>query len=279
MSAAVSRPDAEIRFVKMHGAGNDFVIVDASALGDGPDPARVRKLADRRIGVGCDQLIVIDRNGQKPGYRIFNSDGQPAGQCGNGARCVARLLFDRGQIDSTGLLGSPAGNVAVEVDQQSARVSMGAPDFRPAKVPFLSDDPRPVFTFDGRDYPLTAVSMGNPHAVFVVNDCERFPLADFGPAVQADARFPDGVNVGIAEICAPQRIRLRVFERGVGETLACGSGACAAAAVIHHRSTPAAGAPTTYTMQMPGGELPVEVSDRGIWLGGPTAYVFEGKTL
>lgn len=279
MSVAVSMPNAEIPFVKMHGAGNDFIIVDASALGDNPDPARVRQLTDRRAGVGCDQLIVIDHKGHKHSYRIFNSDGQPAGQCGNGARCVARLLFDRGQIDSTCLIGSPAGNVAVEVDQQSARVSMGAPDFRPSSVPFLSDEPRPVFTFDGRDYPFTALSMGNPHAVFVVDDSDRFPLAAFGPAVQADSRFPEGVNVGIAEICTPQRIRLRVFERGAGETLACGSGACAAAAVMHRQLAPAAGAPATYAIQMPGGELPVEVSDRGIWLGGPTAYVFEGKTL
>ena len=273
---------AVLRFSKMHGAGNDFVVLDVRGGRSAPTPQLCRALADRHTGVGCDQILTIE-DAPDPGvvaaYRIWNSDGSAAGQCGNGARCVAAWLV-RGGAAGEGdfVLASPAGRHGVQrLDDGRYRIAMGVPDFDPARIPLAGFDAADSYTLqsDGGTVAFGAVSMGNPHAVIEVDDVDTAPVEALGRWLQAQPAFPDSVNVGFAQVTGEDRIRLRVFERGVGETLACGSGACAAAAVLMRRGRIARRA----TVALPGGELEIHWPDdaAGITMAGPVAFVFEGE--
>lgn len=296
----MARPDAllvhprALGFTKMHGAGNDFVVLDlrdpdgdaARLLADAP--AQVcRALADRHTGVGCDQVLTVEpprSPGAAAAYRIWNADGSPSAQCGNGARCIAAWVAraragDPGFDPARFTLDSPAGTHAVEaLGDGGYRIAMGVPAFAPADVPLRgfdgAHDPYPV-ELDGEVVPVGAVSMGNPHAVVDVDDVDRAPVAALGAWLQAHAAFPAGCNVGFAQVVSRERIRLRVFERGAGETLACGSGACAAAAVLMRRGRVAREA----VVSLPGGELRIAwpADDAPLLMSGPAAFVFEGS--
>ena len=266
----------------MHGAGNDFVVLDLRGGRSAPTPQLCRALADRHTGVGCDQILTIE-DAPDPGvvaaYRIWNSDGSAAGQCGNGARCVAAWLVRDGAAgEGDFVLSSPAGRHGVQrLDDGRYRIAMGVPDFDPAHIQLTGFDAADSYTLqsDRGTVAFGAVSMGNPHAVIEVDDVDTAPVEALGRWLQAQPAFPDSVNVGFAQVTGEDRIRLRVFERGVGETLACGSGACAAAAVLMRRGRIARRA----TVALPGGELEIHWPDdaAGITMAGPVAFVFEGE--
>ena len=237
-----------VRFAKMQGAGNDFVVIDATKEPFALDGAQLKRIADRRFGVGADQILVVEpptRAGADFGYRIFNGgSGDEVEQCGNGARCFVRFVRARGLTDKRTVVVDTM-NRRLELREQSdgrVTVDMGAPDFDPAHVPFditwLAPKKRdgglalwPVELGNGATVDVAVVSMGNPHAVQLVADVERAPVAEQGALLERHARFARGVNAGFVQVVARGAIRLRVFERGAGETLACGTGACAAVAV------------------------------------------------
>lgn len=274
-----------LRFTKMHGAGNDFVVLDLRHAAAPPTPELCRALADRHTGVGCDQILTIElprSPAAAASYRIWNADGSSSQQCGNGARCVAAwMLRDSAEIDPERCLAghfeldSPTGTHAVDVlDLHHYRIAMGVPRFAPPAGFDAAHDEYTV-ELDGRPLRFGAVSMGNPHAVIEVDDVDTAPVATLGPALQRHAAFPESVNVGFARIVARDRIRLRVFERGIGETLACGSGACAAAAVLMRRGR----IDREVAVELPGGTLTIAWpdDDAEIAMSGPTAFVFEGE--
>jgi diaminopimelate epimerase len=278
-----------LRFTKMHGAGNDFVVLDRRHDPASLDPALCRALADRHTGIGCDQILTIEPPrsvGAAASYRIWNADGSSSQQCGNGARCVAAwVLRDSVALDPERCLAghfeldSPAGTHAVDVlDLHHYRIAMGRPVFAPARIPLHGfDAPQSGYalTFGGETLALGAVSMGNPHAVLEVDDVDTAPVATFGPALQAHPAFPESVNVGFAQVIARDRIRLRVYERGVGETLACGSGACAAAVVLMRRDR----VDREIAVELPGGTLRIAWpdDDADVAMSGPAAFVYEGE--
>ncbi len=224
-----------LRFTKMQGLGNDFVVIDATAAPADLTPARVRFIADRHFGVGCDQLLVVDPGNDADvdfGYRIFNADGGEVEQCGNGARCFLRFVHDKGLSDKPVIRVRTRSGVIeprLEADGQ-VTVDMGVPRLAPHEIPFTSDSDAIVqpLVVGEVTVPITAVSMGNPHAVQVVADVDTAPVAALGPRIEKHPRFPAGANAGFMQVVDPQHIRLRVYERGAGETLACGTGACAA---------------------------------------------------
>src|SRR5450432_27913 len=228
-----------IEFVKMQGLGNDFLVFDAptAALKDNLNGATLRKIADRHTGVGFDQALMIEapRDAQSRAfYRIFNADGSEVEQCGNGARCIAALLYARApELGRDLVMGSPGGTVrAMVLDEGKVSVDMGVPDFDPRALPMdAAESAVYSLNVDGADIEFGAVSIGNPHAVLRVADVKTAPLERIGPSIGNHPRFPKRTNVGFMQIVDRGHIRLRVFERGVGETLACGTGACAAAAV------------------------------------------------
>jgi len=269
-----------LRFTKMHGIGNDFVIIDRRDAASALSPALATRLADRHFGVGCDQVITIERSGADAvaRYRIFNQDGSAALQCGNGLRCVASWLWrNQPGLPDTLSLDSDAGRmVCTRLPNGQVRAAMGVPQFDPARVPFVASQESASYLLgvDGRSIEIGVVSMGNPHAVIVVDSAERAPVADLGPRIERHSRFPDRVNVGFAELVDRNAIRLRVFERGVGETLGCGSGACAAVAVLRQRQLVDA----RVAVQLPGGLLDIEWPGPGepITMAGPARFVFDG---
>jgi diaminopimelate epimerase len=226
---------SELAFTKMHGLGNDFVVIDAVRQNIELTEAQVRYLADRHFGVGCDQLLVVEA-AQAPDvdfrYRIFNADGGEVEQCGNGARCFARFVFDQGLTDKREIrVETKKGIIAPRLEADgNVTVDMGVPVLNPADVPFLSDSDAWVQPLEVADttVAITAVSMGNPHAVQVVADVDTAQVAEQGPLIEHHARFPARVNAGFLQVVDDHHVRLRVFERGAGETLACGTGACAA---------------------------------------------------
>ena len=283
MAAAPRNPASLLRFTKMHGAGNDFVVLDLRDGRQPPSPALSRALADRHAGVGCDQILTIESPrsaGAVAAYRIWNADGSPARQCGNGARCIAAWLVRDGAAQGARfVLDSPAGSHEVErLDDGGFRIAMGVPQFAPQAIPLAGfNDAQDEYALDvdGRSVRFGAVSMGNPHALVEVDDIARAPVATLGPALQAQAAFPDSVNVGFVEVDARDRIRLRVYERGAGETLACGSGACAAAAILMRRGR----IDRDVVVALPGGELRIGWRDDNapITMTGPATFVFEGE--
>jgi diaminopimelate epimerase len=279
-----------LRFSKMHGAGNDFVVIDLRHGEIAPTAALAAAIGDRHTGVGFDQLLTIEKP-ERPGaiarYRIWNSDGSLAQQCGNGARCVAAwLVRDGAATAATFSLDSPAGRVEVEnVGDGRYSLDLGVPDFEPARVPMaplgsslLATSPDEyTTTLNGRPVVFGAASMGNPHALIVVDDIVRAPVAELGRALQDSGVFPDGVNVGFAQIVARDDIRLRVFERGAGETLACGSGASAALAILVRQGR----ADRLARVRLPGGILDIAWprDDAPVRMAGPAVFVFEGEWL
>lgn len=270
-----------IRFTKMHGAGNDFVILDRLDGAPFPDAALARKLADRHFGVGCDQIMVIDAASDAAhafSYQILNADGTSAGQCGNGARCVAAYLRERHGLTDGALLDSPTGPIAVHFrDNGQVELALGVPRLEPAEIPFLADQRASRYCLRVADdaYEIGAVSMGNPHAVIEVPDVAAAPVGQLGPLIEHHPRFPDRANVGFVERVNRSHIRLRVWERGVGETLACGSGACAAVVALRLVDAVDAGV----AVDLPGGSLNVRWSGPGapVYLSGPAITVFEGE--
>jgi len=270
-----------LAFTKMHGLGNDFIVFDSRGPDELPSPMTLRRLADRRTGIGFDQALVLEpprRDGTDVYYRIFNADGSEVEQCGNGARCIARLVATRSsRQDQPLLMDSPGGTVEARLRRDGlVSVAMGVPDFAPAALPFLADREEPSYRIDlpGGPVDFGAVSIGNPHAVIRVRSIDDAPVDSVGPAMENHARFPRRVNVGFLEIVAPDHVRLRVFERGVGETQACGTGACAAVAVAR-RHGPLA---EEVRVDLPGGRLTVQWPGPGqpIWLTGPAETAFEG---
>jgi len=270
-----------IDFTKMHGVGNDFVVFDAPADESLLAPGLLRRLGERRTGIGFDQALVLERprrEGTAVFYRIFNRDGDEVEQCGNGARCVAALLKQRGLAPGGSLtLDSPSGVVQARIDGGlDVSVDMGVPDFDPRSLPF--DAPREADSYPlevaGRSLAIAAVSIGNPHAVLIVPDVETAPVATLGPAIERHPRFAKRVNAGFLEIVSPAEVRLRVYERGAGETLACGTGACAAVAVGRRRRL----LDGEVLVRVRGGELRVNWAGPGehVWLSGPAEISFAG---
>ena len=256
-------------FTKMHGLGNDFVVFDARAETLSLTAAQVRGLSDRHTGIGCDQLFVLEASDRADAFmRIWNADGGEVSACGNGARCVAALLGGSPVIDTAaGLLSATTCGAAATVD-------MGVPRFDWDRIPL-------AYPMDTADLPLAweglerpaAVNIGNPHVVFLVHDADAVPLDRIGPLIERDAVFPEGVNVGVAELRGRQRIKLRVWERGAGLTRACGTGAVAAAVVAMRRGL----VERAVTVRLPGGEVRVAWGDDGrVSLGGPATTVFAG---
>lgn len=272
-----------ITFTKMHGAGNDFVVVDATITSFDLSHEQRRQIADRRFGIGCDQLLVVEparNNDEDFSWRIYNADGGEVEQCGNGARCVARFIHDKNLSQKTSLrLGSLGGIVEAELLEDGVRVNMSEPAFAPAEIPFTADAEALTYIIglEGESLDVGVVSMGNPHAVLTVNDVATTPVADLGEMLESHPRFPERVNVGFMQRLDASHVKLRVFERGVGETQACGTGACAAAVwgmlsgQLDHE----------VEVQLPGGALMVSWRGRGepVFLAGPAVTVFEGTFL
>ncbi|WP_132985723.1 diaminopimelate epimerase [Luteimonas terricola] len=273
---------AGLRFSKMHGAGNDFVVLDLRDGTSPPDAALCRLLADRHRGVGCDQILTIAAprsDGAVASYAIWNADGSPSQQCGNGARCVAAWLVRDGAAAGDFLLDSPLASHRVRaLGDAGFEIGMGVPVFAPARIPLAGFDEEAdacMIEVDGRRLRVGAVSMGNPHAVLEVDDVDAAPVAELGPALQRHAAFPQSCNVGFAQVLDRSRIRLRVYERGVGETLACGSGACAAVAVLARRGR--VDAAIGVDVALPGGTLRIyHCADGSLRMAGPAAFVYEG---
>ena len=225
----------KLAFTKMQGAGNDFVVLDYTRQPFGLSREQLRRIADRHLGVGCDQILVVERPraaGADFRYRIFNADGGEVEQCGNGARCFARFVVEEGLTAKRAIRVETAAGIIVPEIEPSGQVTvdMGPPRFAPREVPFLADETRIVYplVIAGATVEVSVVSMGNPHAVQVVEDVERAPVATQGPLIEHHAAFPQRVNAGYMQPLSRGHIKLRVWERGAGETLACGTGACAA---------------------------------------------------
>jgi len=266
----------------MQGAGNDFVVLDGVSRRVALTPAQLRRLADRHFGVGCDQVLLVESPrvaGTDFRYRIFNADGGEVEQCGNGARCFVRFVRERGLTAKSEIRVETAAGIIVprmEADGE-VTVNMGAPVFAPKRIPFLTESDALVqpLQLDGTTVEISAVSMGNPHAVQLVADVDAAPVAMLGALIERHARFPARVNVGYMQVEDRGRIRLRVYERGAGETLACGTGACAAVAVGIRRGLLDA----RVRVSTRGGDLTIrwEGADNPVWLTGPAVTVFEGE--
>jgi len=271
-----------IDFTKMHGLGNDFIVFDAPAGAPLPSAAQWRRLSARHTGIGFDQALVLEpprRPDTAVFYRIFNADGDEVEQCGNGARCIAALLHRRGLAPSGSLtMDSPAGLIRARIQNTSlVSLDMGVPNFDPATLPFEASGESAVYSLDvaGTSVEIGAVSMGNPHAVLTVESAEHAPVERLGPAIERHPRFPKRVNVGFMEVVDRAHINLRVYERGAGETLACGTGACAAVAVGRRNGR----LDDEVHVRVRGGELRINWSGPGehLWMTGPAEVSFEGR--
>ncbi|HEB58091.1 MAG TPA: diaminopimelate epimerase [Gammaproteobacteria bacterium] len=271
-----------LEFTKMHGLGNDFVVIDAIHQKVELSPGQVRFLADRRFGVGCDQVLIVappDDAEVDFVYRIFNADGSEVEQCGNGARCFVRFVHDKGLSEARRIrVRTRAGVIMPELrDDGQVSVNMGVPDFAPAALPFETTATGPEYRLEieGETVRFGAVSMGNPHIVLRVDDVAQAPVARLGAQLEAHAAFPNRVNVGFMEIIDRGHIRLRVFERGAGETLACGTGACAAVVVGQQQGVLDA----AVEVQLRGGVLHIEreTENGAVIMTGPAVSVYEGK--
>ncbi len=272
----------QLRFTKMHGLGNDFVVIDLITQRFRLKPHHIRRLADRHFGIGCDQVLTVEIPTQPDvdfRYRIYNAEGSEVEQCGNGARCFARFVRDKR------LTGKPkikvetlGGIIELEVtENRHVRVDMGEPMLDPKRIPFTADEQASLYPLeaDGQPLQVGAVSMGNPHVVLEVEDTTKAPVETLGAVLESHPRFPQRVNAGFMQIVDRQHIRLRVFERGVGETLACGTGACAAvvAGIVQGKLD------ETVSVRLPGGELEIHWPGPGkaVIMTGPAATVFEGQ--
>ncbi|HWP00193.1 MAG TPA: diaminopimelate epimerase [Methylococcus sp.] len=271
-----------LRFTKMQGLGNDFVVIDAIRQVVRLDAAQLRRIADRHFGVGCDQILLVEPPASADvdfRYRIFNADGSEVAQCGNGARCFARFVREHGLIDHDQIrVETAAGRMELWIEENGeVRVEMGVPHHAPAEVPLLAEAEALRYTveIDGVHWSFGAVSLGNPHAVITVPEVESAPVGTLGPVLERHPLFPQRANIGFMQVLGPHHVRLRVFERGSGETLACGSGACAAVVVGIEQG----GLRTPVRVDLPGGSLTVAWEGRGrpVYLTGPAVTVFEGS--
>ncbi|MGQ4877740.1 diaminopimelate epimerase [Billgrantia sp. LNSP4103-1] len=271
-----------LHFTKMHGLGNDFMVVDLVTQRARLRDKQIRRLADRRFGVGFDQLLIVEppRNPDMDfRYRIFNADGSEVENCGNGARCFARFVRDQRLTHKQEIHVETAGGpLTLQVDgDNQVTVDMGAPRFAPEALPFdaAEDRLRHRLEVDGETLEIGAVSMGNPHAVLRVEDVDTAPVERLGPLIERHPRFPRRVNVGFMQVVSPQEIRLRVFERGSGETLACGTGACAAVASGIRQGW----LESPVTVHLRGGDLRIEWpgEEASLLMTGPAERVYEGR--
>lgn len=262
-----------LSFTKMHGLGNDFVVIDAINQSVNLSPEQVRLVADRHRGIGCDQLLLVEGS-NSPNvdfrYRIFNADGGEVEQCGNGARCFVRFVVEKGLTQKTQICVETASGIIqlqLEADGQ-VTVDMGAPHFAPASLPFdrKVESDRYLITVNDVDVEIGAVSMGNPHAVVLVDDVSTAPVARLGSIIESHGLFPQRVNVGFMQVVSRSHVRLRVFERGAGETQACGTGACAAMAVARRWGM----VDDAVSVELPGGRLLIH------WPGGATPLLMTG---
>ncbi len=274
----------QIPFTKMHGLGNDFVVIDAIRQQVSLTPEQLRYIADRHFGIGCDQILLVEAATRLDAdfrYRIFNADGGEVEQCGNGARCFVRFVHERGLTDRREIRVETLGGIIaprLEGDG-NVTVDMGIPRFLPGEIPFLHEDDTVVYSLDVADETLdiSVVSLGNPHAVQVVASVDDAPVDTHGPLIESHARFPQRVNAGFMQVADRHAIRLRVYERGAGETLACGTGAAASlvAAVLNGLADRSA------VVQLTGGELHVhwDARDNHVYQTGPATFVFDGVWL
>lgn len=272
-----------IRFSKMHGLGNDFVVIDAINQSIALDAEQIRFIADRHFGVGCDQLLLVEKPVSANAdfkYRIFNADGSEVAQCGNGARCFARFVSNHGLTDKREIVvDTDAGQLILNLTEQGqVIVNMGIPRHQPAQIPLRADQESQryqVSTNAAGELEFAAVSMGNPHAVLLVEDVANAPVSNLGAELESHPMFPQRVNVGFMQIVNRQHINLRVYERGASETLACGSGACAAVVAGIELGL----LDSHCSVRLPGGELNIEWAGRGqpVFMTGPAVAVFEGQ--
>jgi diaminopimelate epimerase len=271
----------EIKFTKMHGLGNDFVVIDAITQTIDLTTEQIIAISDRHLGIGCDQLLLVEKPSIQQAefrYRIFNSDGGEVEQCGNGARCFALFVRQQGLTASNIIPVETAGGlIELRIEGDQVVVNMGMPDFRPHSLPFLVDNQAETYDLmvNGAEYAIGAVSMGNPHAVMVMEDLDKVDIETLGRGIEAHPKFPNRVNAGFMQIVKNDEIRLRVYERGAGETRACGTGACAAVAVGRLRGL----LDERVTVHLVGGDLSIEWPGEGyeLLMSGPATTVFDGK--
>lgn len=271
-----------LRFSKMHGLGNDFVVIDGVSQSVRLTPEKIRYIADRNFGVGCDQILLVETP-ETPDvdfrYRIFNCDGSEVENCGNGARCFAVFVRERRLTGKNVIKVETAGGLIELRVQQDEQVSvdMGAPRLEPAQVPFVADARAITYPIEvaGKTYDISAVSMGNPHGVLVVDNVKTAPVAELGPLIESHSRFPARVNAGFMQVVSRNEINLRVFERGVGETLACGTGACGAVVSGRLRGL----LDEKVKVNLPGGSLQIYWPGEGqsVIMTGPAVTVFHGQ--
>lgn len=276
-----------LKFTKMHGLGNDFMVVNGIEQQFDPKEAPLAQWSDRFRGVGFDQLLVVEKPSSEAvdfRYRIFNADGGEVEQCGNGARCFVRFVVDKGLTDKQEILVETAGGVIVPklLDNGLITVNMGKPKFMPSEIPFVpvsneADDALTHIVLVGLEsIPVSCVNMGNPHAIIVVEDTQNAPVERWGEAIESHNQFPERVNVGFMQIVDRQSIRLRVYERGAGETQACGTGACAAVVAGVRLGLLDSGVPVK--VRLPGGELFIGWQNGDdVMMTGPAETVFEGE--
>jgi len=271
-----------LRFTKMHGLGNDFVVIDGINQTVALNSASIRTIADRHFGIGCDQLLLVEASYTPEvdfRYRIFNADGEEVEQCGNGARCFARFVREQGLINRDMIRVETRGGIIqlqLEADGQ-VTVDMGRPRLAPAEIPFEASGQAECYciAIGHKKLQIGAVSMGNPHAVLQVASVDQAPVAEWGPLLESHARFPQRANVGFMEVVQRAWIKLRVYERGAGETLACGTGACAAVVVGRLQGQ----LDEAVRVALRGGDLTVRWAggDEPVWMTGPATRVFEGQ--
>ncbi|MDE2344918.1 MAG: diaminopimelate epimerase [Gammaproteobacteria bacterium] len=271
----------KVTFSKMEGLGNDFMVIDATRQALTLDTATVRKLADRRTGIGFDQLLLIGKAADPAhtaAFRIYNADGGEVEQCGNGARCVSRFLVEAGRVSQPEfILETLGGDLQADVsDIRRVRVNMGVPSFEPARIPFVARERSVTYELDidGQNYEIGAVSVGNPHAILDVPDVDIAPVSELGPKIEQHPRFPKRTNVNFAQWLDRTHVKLRVFERGTGETLACGTGACAT--MVWGRL--AGWLDEDVEVALRGGRLMISWQGEGkpMWMSGPANRVYDG---
>ncbi len=272
----------QFRFAKMHGLGNDFVVFDAVNQDLQLTSENIRRIADRKLGVGCDQILVIYPATEPDvdfNYKIYNSNGEEVEQCGNGARCIGKFLALNGLTNKTSIkIKTISGVYQIYLrDDEMVTVNMGIPIFEPEKIPFSASQQASSYEIDvdGEQVKIGVVSMGNPHAVVQVDDINNAPVDILGPKLEKHSMFPNKANIGFMQVLNPHHIALRVYERHVGETSACGTGACAAVAVGQAQGL----LDKRVTVDLPGGSLQIECENNAapVMMTGPAQYSFEGS--
>jgi len=271
-----------MKFTKMHGLGNDFVVIDAVTQNVRVTASMARRLGNRTLGIGCDQILVVEPPSDPSidfNYRIFNADGGEVEQCGNGARCLARFVKDR-RLTGKSTIRVKTMNRVMELRINAdnlVSVDMGIPALAPAEIPFQADESANLYAIDigGNRYQIAAISMGNPHGILQVDDVQTAPVSDLGPQLECHERFPNRVNAGFMQVVDRQQLKVRVFERGAGETQACGSGACAAAVAAIQQEL----VDSPVTVHLTGGDLSIDWQGEGqpLIMTGPAVTVFHGR--